>query len=208
MKTQIFKEYRFTCKVALFILILVPLFLLFIDVVNNDLGPDPAKAMAHITGEWAMRLLLVTLAISPLRKLTGTTEWIHYRRMLGLFTFFYASLHLLTYCLFLLGLEWRQLWADVLDRPYITVGFFAWMMLVPLAITSTKGWQRRLGRRWPQLHRCIFIALLLALLHLIWQVRSDLSEVLVYVFIALFLMSFRSEKILSGFRRLNQCCSK
>jgi sulfoxide reductase heme-binding subunit YedZ len=83
MITQTFKEYRFICKVALFILILVPLFLLFIDVVNNDLGPDPAKAMAHITGEWAMRLLLVTLAISPLRKLTGTTEWIHYRRMLG-----------------------------------------------------------------------------------------------------------------------------
>ena len=201
MITQTFKEFRFTCKVVLFILILVPLFLLFIDVVNNDLGPDPAKAMAHITGEWAMRLLLVTLAISPLRKLTGTTEWIHYRRMLGLFTFFYATLHLLTYCFFFLGLEWRQLWADVLDRPYITVGFFAWMMLVPLAITSTKDWQRRLGRRWPQLHRCIFIALLLALLHIIWQVRSDLSEALLYSFIALLLLSFRSEKILSGFRR-------
>tara|TARA_B100000963_G_scaffold330389_1_gene320450 strand:- start:39 stop:650 length:612 start_codon:yes stop_codon:yes gene_type:complete len=201
MITQTFKEFRFTCKVVLFILILVPLFLLFIDVVNNDLGPDPAKAMAHITGEWAMRLLLVTLAISPLRKLTGTTEWIHYRRMLGLFTFFYASLHLLTYFFFLLGLQWRQLWTDVLDRPYITVGFFAWMMLVPLAITSTKDWQRRLGRRWPQLHRCIFIALLLALLHIIWQVRSDLSEALLYSFIALLLLSFRSEKILSGFRR-------
>ena len=204
MIAQIFKEYRLACKVAIFILTLVPLFLLVINIVNNDLGPDPAKAMAHITGEWAMRLLLVTLAISPLRKLTGTTEWIHYRRMLGLFTFFYASLHLLTYCLFLLELEWRHLWEDILERPYITVGFLAWVILLPLAITSTKGWQRRLGRRWIQLHQSIYAALLMVLLHLIWQVRSDFGEALVCACIALILMSFRSEKIISSFRRFSQ----
>ena len=208
MMTQTFKEYRFTCKVALFILLLSPLFLLSIDVVYNDLGPDPAKATAHITGDWAMRLLLMTLAISPLKKLTGSTEWVYYRRMLGLFTFFYASLHLLTYAFLLFGLEWHQLWADVLYRPYITIGFFAWLMLVPLALTSSRGSQRRLGRRWSQLHQCIYIALLLALLHVIWQVRSDLSEALVYICIALILMSFRGIKILLGVRRLGQRFSK
>lgn len=204
MITQSLKKYRLACKVILFIFASLPIMLLVIDAFNNNLGPDPAKAMAHITGEWAMRLLLATLTISPLKQLSGSSEWMHFRRMLGLFTFFYASLHLLTYIFFLLALEWSLLWADIVERPYITVGFLAWLILLPLAITSTKNWQRRLGWRWSSLHQWIYAALLLVLFHLIWQVRSDLGEALVYVCIAFILMVFRRRRLAMNFKRLSQ----
>ncbi len=184
-------KYRRYIKVFVFLLALLPLLQLFLGVLENSLGPDPAKALSHMSGEWALRFLIITMAITPLRIITRSSEWVHYRRMMGLFVFFYAVLHLLIYCVFLLGLQWQDLWADILERPYITVGFGAWFLLLPLAATSTKRWQRKLGRQWSRLHKLIYIVSALVLLHIIWQARSDLAEPLVYVLIFLILMLFR-----------------
>ena len=117
------------------------------------LGADPVAAITHATGDWALRLLLACLAMTPLRRLSGASWPIRFRRLLGLYAFFYACLHLSTYLVLDLGGYWTQLFADIAKRPYITVGFTAWLLLLPLAITSTRGWMRRLGRRWGQLHR-------------------------------------------------------
>ena len=184
-------KYRSAIKVFVFLLALLPLLQLFLGVLQNSLGPDPAKALAHLSGEWALRFLIITMAITPLRIFTGSSEWVRYRRMMGLFVFFYAVLHLLIYCVFLLGLQWQDLWADILERPYITVGFGAWLLLLPLAVTSTKRWQRQLGRQWSRLHKLIYIASALILLHIIWQARSDLAEPLFYLLIFSVLMLLR-----------------
>ena len=184
-------DYRRPLKALVFMLALLPLFVMGVGVVQNNLGPDPAEALAHMSGEWGLRFLLITLVITPLRLLTSTGEWLHYRRMLGLFAFFYAFVHLLVYCVFLLELQWQDLWADILERPYITVGFAALVLLVPLAITSTRGWQLRLGRNWQRLHKLIYLAMTLVLLHLLWQARSDLGEPLFYTVLFLVLMVLR-----------------
>ena len=184
-------KYRSAIKVFVFLLALLPLLQLFLGVLQNSLGPDPAKALAHLSGEWALRFLIITMAITPLRIFTGSSEWVRYRRMMGLFVFFYAVLHLLIYCVFLLGLQWQDLWADILERPYITVGFAAWLLLLPLAVTSTKRWQRKLGRQWSRLHKLIYIASALIFLHIIWQARSDLAEPLFYLLIFSVLMLLR-----------------
>ena len=192
-------KYRRYIKVFVFLLALLPLLQLFLGVLQNSLGPDPAKALSHMSGEWALCFLIITMAITPLRIITRSSEWVHYRRMMGLFVFFYAVLHLLIYCVFLLGLQWQDLWADILERPYITVGFGAWLLLLPLAVTSTKRWQRKLGRQWSRLHKLIYIVSALVLLHIIWQARSDLAEPLVYVLIFLILMLFRLPKVKRAF---------
>ena len=189
--THFFKNNRTVFKGLIFLLALLPLVLLVLGVLQDSLGPDPAKALSHMSGDWALRFLMLTLAITPLRLLTHSSEWIHYRRMLGLFTFFYAFIHLLIYCLFLLGLQWQDLWADIIERPYITVGFLAWLLLLPLAVTSTNQWQRKLGRQWARLHQLIYVVGVLVLLHIIWQARSDLAEPLLYVLIFLLLMCLR-----------------
>src|SRR5690606_6840686 len=123
---------------------------------SDALGADPVAAIEHETGLWALRLLLVTLAITPLRRITGQASLLQFRRMLGLYTFFYACLHLAAYVVLDLGGYWAQLFEDIAKRPFITVGFLAWLLLVPLAVTSTRGWMRRLGRRWGQLHRAVY----------------------------------------------------
>ena len=178
-------------KIALFALALVPLALMLNAAIQNNLGPDPAQALAHMSGDWALRLLLITLAVTPIRMLTGVAAWIQYRRMLGLFAFFYACLHLLVYAVFLLELQWQDLAGDILERPYITVGFTALLILLPLAITSTRGWQRRLGRKWKRLHKAIYLAMALVLLHILWQARSDIAEPLFYIGLFFLLMAFR-----------------
>jgi len=188
---NVFKKNRIAIKVLVFLLALLPLVSLVQGVLQDSLGPDPAKALSHISGEWALYFLMFTLGITPLRLLTHSSEWVHYRRMLGLFTFFYALIHLLVYCLFLLALQWQDLWMDILERPYITVGFLAWLCLLPLTVTSTNKWQRKLGRQWSRLHQLIYIVSALVLLHIIWQARSDLFEPLIYVAIFFLLMLFR-----------------
>jgi sulfoxide reductase heme-binding subunit YedZ len=182
-------------KILVFALCLLPLGHLVWDVAQQTLGPDPVAALEHRSGDWALRLLLLTLAITPLRRLSGVTALIRLRRMLGLFAFFYATVHLTIYLVIDLGGFWRQLFGEIVKRPYITVGFLAWLLLVPLALTSTKGMMRRLGRRWGQLHKLVYPIGLLAVLHYLWQVKFGqkiaVREPLVYLAIYLALMAVR-----------------
>ena len=143
-------------KILIFFLLLIPAIHLSLAVFQNTLGPDPAEALADQTGEWALRLLLLTLAITPLRKLTGWTQLTQYRRMIGLYAFFYASLHLLVFIAFLLNWQWRELWQELSERPYIVAGFISFVLLIPLAITSTQAWRRRLPRHWKSLHQLVY----------------------------------------------------
>lgn len=172
-------------------LALLPLAGLVRGVIGDGLGADPVAALTHATGEWALRLLLLGLALTPLRRLTGQAWPIRFRRLVGLYAFFYACLHLSIYLVLDLGGFWTQIFEDIAKRPYITVGFSAWLLLLPLALTSTRGWIRRLGRRWGQLHRLVYGAAALAVLHFLWLVKSDLREPLLYAAILTVLLGLR-----------------
>ncbi|UXI66658.1 sulfite oxidase heme-binding subunit YedZ [Tahibacter amnicola] len=182
-------------KVPFLLLCLLPLAGIGWDIAHQSLGPDPVAQLEHRTGDWALRLLLATLAVTPLRRVTGFAPLLRFRRMLGLFAFFYATMHLATYLIIDLGGFWTQLFAEIVKRPYITVGFLAWAGLVPLALTSTRGMMRRLGRRWTQLHRLVYPIALLAVLHFLWLVKSGqkiaVREPLVYLAIFAVLMLWR-----------------
>jgi sulfoxide reductase heme-binding subunit YedZ len=178
-------------KPLIFLLCLLPLCLLVLRTVNNDLGANPVEALTHDTGDWALRFLLIALAVTPLRMLTGRAWLIRYRRMLGLFAFFYALVHFAIYLWIDQSFLWSEIFADILKRPYITIGFAAFLILVPLALTSTKGMVRRLGKRWISLHRLVYASALLAILHFIWLVKADYREPGLYLVIFLLLMLFR-----------------
>lgn len=178
-------------KPFVFLLCLTPFALLVWGAVNNDLGADPTNEITHQTGTWALRFLLASLAMTPLRKLLGSAWPIRFRRMLGLFAFFYATMHLATYVFVDLGLYWPQVLEDVVKRPFITVGFAAWLILLALAVTSTRGMQRRLGRQWARLHKLVYLAIGLVILHFLWLVKADLREPLIYAAVALVLLAFR-----------------
>jgi sulfoxide reductase heme-binding subunit YedZ len=178
-------------KPLVFVLCLVPLGLLMAGAVADDLGANPVETITHTTGDWALRLLLVTLAMTPLKRLIGRPWPIRFRRMLGLFAFFYASLHLLTYLWLDQGLDGQAILEDVLKRPYITLGFGAFVLLVPLALTSTQAMVRRLGRRWQTLHRAVYAVAILAVVHYLWLVKADLLEPLIYALILFVLLLVR-----------------
>lgn len=158
-------------KPFVFAACLLPLAWIAWLAVQGGLGPDPVARLEHETGLWALRLLLATLAATPLRRLTGWHGLIRYRRMLGLFAFFYASVHLAIYLVIDLGGFWSQILAEIAKRPFITVGFLAWLLMIPLAATSTRAMMRRLGRHWQQLHRLVYPLAVLAVLHFLWQVK-------------------------------------
>ncbi len=145
----------------------------------------------HRLGLWALRLLMITLAITPLRQLTGQPVLVRFRRMLGLYAFFYASLHFAAYLVLDLRGYWTQIFEEIVKRPYITVGFTAWLLLVPLAVTSTTGWIRRLGRNWARLHRLVYVIGVLAVLHFWWLVKSDIREPALYAAILAVLLGWR-----------------
>ena len=157
----------------------------------DALGADPVAAIEHELGLWALRLLLATLAVTPLRQLSGQPQLLHVRRMLGLWAFAYASLHFAAWLVLDLRGWWNQVLADIVERPYITVGFAAWLLLVPLAVTSTRGWMRRLGRSWGRLHRLVYAIAALAVLHFWWVVKSDFREPLLYAAILALLLGWR-----------------
>jgi len=160
-------------KPFLFIACLVPLALLAVDGLQGHLGANPIEKITHATGDWTLRFLLITLAVTPLRRLTGINELISFRRMLGLFAFFYGTLHLMTYLWLDKFFDMHEIVKDVYKRPFITAGFTAYCLMVPLAITSTKGWIRRLGKKWVVLHRLIYASAAAGVIHYIWLVKKD-----------------------------------
>jgi len=159
---------------------------------SDELGANPIEEITHITGEWTLRLLVLTLCVTPLRRLAGWSWLAPQRRTLGLVTFFYATLHLLTYAVLDLGLELQYVAEDILERPYITVGFSAFLLLLPLALTSTRASMKRLGRRWLRLHRLVYLAACLGVLHFFWLVKADLREPFFYAAIVALLLGWRA----------------
>ena len=168
-------------KVLVFLLCLTPEALLVWDWHKDALGPNPAENIIHTNGNWTIHFLLITLAITPLRRLLGVPSLIQFRRMIGLFAFFYGCLHLFSYLWFDQSFDWAAIWKDVYKRPFITVGFAAWLLMVPLALTSTAWSIRKLGgRRWQMLHRLIYVSALCGVIHFYWLVKSDVTRPLLY----------------------------
>jgi len=184
-------RYLTAVKAALFLLLLVPFVLIILDGVQDNLTADPIEEILHRTGLWSLRILLITLLMTPLKVLTGSGLFIRLRRMLGLFTFFYASMHLLVYVWLDLGLDWAHFFEDVIERPYITVGMLAWLLMLPMAITSNRHMVRKLGQKWKRLHQSIYLVIGLGCLHFLWLVKSDVTEPLIYTGIGLTLRLFR-----------------
>lgn len=161
------------------------------NVGDFSLGANPVEALIHGLGSWGLRLLLVTLCVRPAAVLLRQPRLMRVRRMVGLFAFTYLVLHFLTWLVLDQSLDVRRILADIVKRPYITVGFSALLLLVPLAVTSTDRWMRRLGRRWQTLHRLVYVATLLGCIHFWWQVKADWREPLLYVTIYVLLMGWR-----------------
>jgi sulfoxide reductase heme-binding subunit YedZ len=182
---------RFVIKPLVFLACLVPFLLLLQGALDGNLGANPLERVTDVTGQWGLRFLLLTLAITPLRRLTGWSPLQRFRRMLGLFVFFYITLHFLTWVWLDQELHWQNILLDIAKRPYVTVGFAAWLLLLPLAATSTRGMMRRLGRRWQRLHRLVYIIGVLAILHYIWLVKADLLEPLIYAGVLILLLAVR-----------------
>ena len=178
-------------KRTVFLLALVPFFLLLIRVQQNNLGPDPAQELSIETGEWALRFLLITLALTPLAQLTREIRFVRQRRMLGLFALFYASVHFLSWMAFILGFRWMAIAEELLERPYITIGFAAYLIILALGVTSPRAMVRRLGKNWKRLHKLIYLAAVLALIHLLWILRTDIQEVVLYGGILAVLLGYR-----------------
>ena len=189
-------------KPLLFLLCLLPLSLLLWDAVQQQLGANPVEALLHRSGDWGLRLLLITLAISPLRKLTGWGWLLRYRRMLGLYAFFYALLHFTVYLWLDRGLSWMEIGVDILERPYITLGFLAFLILLALAVTSTRGMMRRLGKHWSTLHQWVYAAGLFGAIHYLWLVKTGYLEAGLYMAIFVVLMLFRAGKVKKRLQRV------
>jgi sulfoxide reductase heme-binding subunit YedZ len=191
---DIAQQYRFIYKPLVFAACATPAVLLTLAAFGHgpmDLGVDPVRRLIHACGITALNLLLVTLAVTPARDITGLRSLLRLRRMLGLFVFFYALAHFTVYLTLDQWFDLRAVGADIVKRPYITIGMAALLLLIPLAVTSTNGMMRRLGRRWTKLHRLVYVVAALALWHFWWQVKADIREPLVYVAIFTALMAWR-----------------
>ena len=188
-------------KPFIFSLCLLPLILLFRNFYLDELGANPFEVLTRSTGEWTLRFLLITLAMTPLRQLTGSAWPLRLRRMLGLYTFFYVCIHLSTYIWLDHFFDWDEIWTDIVKRPYITFGMLAFTLLTPLALTSTKKMMKRLGRRWKSLHKLIYVIAVLGVLHFLLLVKADLLEPIVYasILFILFLVRF-NPTILNRFK--------
>ncbi len=186
------QQIRWINKPILFIAALIPLAFLIYRGLINDLGANPIETINRYTGDWVLRFLLITLAVTPLRRLTGWNGLLRYRRMLGLFAFFYACVHFLSWAWLDQYFVIADIVQDVAKRPYITVGFASFLMLIPLALTSTNAMIRRLGaKRWQQLHRLVYLIGIGGVVHFLWLVKSDIREPLVYGAVLALLLGFR-----------------
>ena len=185
--------YRIT-KPLVFLACLLPLALLTaraFSLAGLGLGANPVEELLHELGLWGLKFLLLTLCVTPLRRWTGWNWMIGFRRMLGLFAFFYILLHFTVYAGLDQGLNFSAIIEDVLKRPYITLGMAGLLMLIPLAVTSTRGWMRRLGKRWQKLHRLVYVIAILGVWHFYWQVKLDTLEPLVYALVLAGLLGTR-----------------
>ena len=194
-------RYRLLRVVVFCLAPILPLFWLY-QAWSFALGPDPGKVLVDRLGLGALTLLLVTLAMTPLQRVTGWGGWIAVRRQVGLWCFTYVVLHLLAYAVFVLGLDGAQFLIDLRKRPYIFVGALAFVVLLVLAATSNRWSIRKLGRRWKSVHRSIYAALALVLLHMLWVVRADIEEWLIYALVGAFLMVLRIPGATERFKRL------
>ncbi len=179
-------------KIPLFALCLAPALTLVWNGLHQSLGPNPVETITHTTGNWTLRFLLITLAVTPLRKILRRPELIRFRRMLGLFAFFYGTMHLLTYLWLDQSFSVTAMVKDVVKRPFITAGMTGFLSMLPLAITSTAGWIRRLGgRNWQRLHRLIYLAAMAGVVHYYWLVKSDVRLPLLYAALLAPLLAWR-----------------
>ena len=178
-------------KVFVFVACLTPFVWLVTRALTGRLGINPVEDLELTTGIWALRFLVFTLLVTPVRRLTGWNRVIQYRRMLGLFTFFYAFLHVSMYVAVDQFFAFGLIVKDVVKRPFITMGFIAFVLMAPLAITSTKGWIRRLGRRWQVLHRLIYISAVCAAIHYLWKVKVMIGSPVYYAAAIGVLLAFR-----------------
>jgi len=191
---NITQRYRYLYKPLVFVAGLAPLAWMIcgaLQLFGASLGADPVKKLEHECGKTALNFLLLTLSVTPVRTLTGLPQLLRLRRMLGLFAFFYAVVHFTVYLVLDLELNFRSVGADIVKRPYITIGFTALLLLIPLALTSTNAMMRRLGRRWQSLHRLIYVIAALAVWHFYWQVKRDVREPLLYLGILALLLGYR-----------------
>ena len=178
-------------KPGIFILSLIPFLAITSKIYFNQLGPEPVKEITHHTGEWTLIFICLTLAMSPLQRLTNLLIWIKIRRTLGLFVFFYATLHMLTYIVIDYRLDFKSISIDILTKKFIFVGFVAWVLLIPLALTSSRKAVLFLKDKWKKIHRLIYLIAILGVVHFIWLVKKDLTEPLIYAVIILILLLFR-----------------
>lgn len=188
-------------KPIVFIACLLPLAWMVWQAFYGGLGANPIEEITHRTGDWTLRFLMITLAVSPLRRLVHWNELIRLRRMLGLFAFFYAFLHFLTYIWLDQFFMVREIVNDVIERPFITVGFAAFLLLIPLAVTSTSRIMRRLGSNWNRLHALIYLVAILGVLHFWWLVKADVQEPFVYAAILMVLLGIRVWWVIQWRRR-------
>jgi sulfoxide reductase heme-binding subunit YedZ len=178
-------------KSVIFFLSSIPFIIIIAKIFLDQLGPEPIKEITHHTGEWTLLFLVFTLSMSPLKRFTNLNIWISIRRMLGLFAFFYASLHMFTY----IGLDYQfdlsAISKDILTKKFIFVGFAAWFLMIPLALTSSKKMMNVLRKNWKKLHRLIYLISILGVIHFLWLVKKDLTEPLIYLLIIIILLILR-----------------
>ena len=185
-------------KPGVFLLSLIPFLIIIYKIFFNQLGPEPVKEITHHTGEWTLIFIIITLAMSPLKKITKLNIWISFRRMLGLFVFFYATIHLMTYVVIDYRFDWQQIYNDVLKKKYIFIGFSAWLLLIPLAVTSSQKMTKLLKQNWKKLHRLIYLIAIFGALHYIWLSKTIFFKPLIFAVIIIILLMFRL-----NFRRYN-----
>ena len=178
-------------KPFVFILCLLPLGIIILDIYYNNLGAEPVKKIMNHFGEWTLIFICLTLTMSPLKRITNLGFWIKFRRMLGLFVFFYATIHLLTYVGLDYRFDWEPIINDVLKKKYIFIGFSAWLLLIPLAITSSQKMIKILGRNWKNLHRLVYVIAIFGSLHYIWLSKTIFFKPLIYTLIVVVLLTLR-----------------
>ena len=178
-------------KPCVFIFSLIPLLIITYKIFFNQLGPEPVKEITHHTGEWTLIFIVLTLSMTPLKRITKSNIWISFRRMLGLFVFFYATIHLMTYIIIDYRFDWQQIYNDVLKKKYIFIGFSAWLLLIPLAVTSSQKMIKLLKQNWKKLHNLIYVIAIFGSLHYIWLSKTIFFKPLIFLVIILVLLASR-----------------